>query len=63
MLKNHSHDLVHQLSEISDSVWRIEKHYLEEAKDCESCAALWKQLHHDYEKHIALLKEEIAKHL
>lgn len=62
MLENHSHNLIHQLSEISDSVWRIKKHYLDEAKDCPSCKELWQKLEADYEKHIEMLKEEIKKH-
>lgn len=63
MLNNNSHNLIQQLSEISDSVWRIEKHYLDEAKHCESCVSLWRTLHEDYEKHIELLSTELKKHL
>lgn len=62
MLKNHSHNLIHQLSEISDSVWRIEKHYLDESEGCETCLEMWRTLHQDYEKHIEMLREEIKKH-
>ena len=63
MLKNNQHNLIHQLSEISDSLWRIEKHYLDESKSCESCVEIWRILHQDYEKHIAMLSEEIKKHI
>ncbi|PIR44184.1 hypothetical protein COV23_01360 [Candidatus Wolfebacteria bacterium CG10_big_fil_rev_8_21_14_0_10_31_9] len=62
MLENNAHNLIHQLSEISDSVWRIKKHYLNESTDCESCQKLWQKLKQDYENHIALLQEEIKKH-
>lgn len=62
MLKNRDHNLIHQLSEISDSLWRIEKYYLEEAKGCDSCLDLWRKLYQDYEDHIFRLSEEVKKH-
>lgn len=62
MLKNNLHNLIHQLSEISDSVWRIEKHYLDESKGCDDCVNLWRTLHEDYEKHIEMISEEMKKH-
>ncbi|MBI4193155.1 MAG: hypothetical protein HY536_00830 [Candidatus Colwellbacteria bacterium] len=61
MLKDHNHDLVQQLSEISDSVWRIEE-YLKASAECEACRALWERLRADYEAHVVLLRDEIAKH-
>lgn len=63
MLKDHNHDLVHQLSEISDSVWRIEKKYKDTAEGCSSCNALWAKLAHDYHNHIDMLTDEIKKHI
>lgn len=63
MFKNQDHNLIHQISEISDSVWRIERHYLDEAKNCDACVNLWRTLHEDYEKHIELLSTELKRHL
>lgn len=63
MLKDTSHNLIHQLSEISDSLWRIEKHYLDEAKGCDTCLNLWRELHQDYSEHVLKLTEEIKKHI
>lgn len=63
MLKNNIHNLLHQLSEISDSAWRIEKHYLEESNKCDTCVDLWRQLHEDYDRHIELIKAELNKHI
>jgi len=62
MLKNHNHDLVQQLSETSDSIWRMDM-YLKSAEGCGSCVKIWKQLKKDYEKHIELLREEIGRHV
>ena len=62
MLKNHNHDLVHQLSETSDSIWRM-KEYLENANGCDSCQALWNEIMNDCERHADLLKKEIARHV
>jgi len=62
MLKDWNHDLVQQLSEISDSLWRMEK-YLKASAGCQHCSLLWQQLRDDYEKHTKFLVEEIARHV
>jgi hypothetical protein len=62
MLKNNNHNLIHQLSEISDSAWRMNK-YIDEANECEACRSLWSGLLSDYEKHITLLKGEMSRHV
>lgn len=61
MLKNTNHDLVQQLSEISDSVWRMDL-YKKSAKQCVSCSKLWQALRKDYDRQIALIAAEIKKH-
>ncbi|MDD3752369.1 MAG: hypothetical protein PHS16_00240 [Candidatus Colwellbacteria bacterium] len=62
MLKNYNHDLIQQLSEISDSLWRIED-YIKNSEGCDSCANMWREMKEDYEKHVEMLKGEIAKHV
>lgn len=62
MLKNHNHDLVHQLSETSDSIWRMED-YLKNAEGCDYCKSIWDEMKKDYEKHVGRLKEEIVRHV
>lgn len=62
MLKNHNHDLIQQLSEISDSSWRMED-YAKAAAECEHCLGLWKKLKADYDEHIKLITEEIKRHV
>jgi len=62
MLKDHNHDLIHQLSEISDSAWRMGE-YLKSAEACESCKSIWQKFLADYEAHIVLLEAEIKRHV
>ncbi|MCL5006826.1 MAG: hypothetical protein M1153_01610 [Patescibacteria group bacterium] len=62
MLKDWNHDLVHQLSEISDSLWRMQD-YKKAANSCPHCLALWSKLENEYEGHIKLLAEEIKRHV
>ncbi len=62
MLKDWNHDLVHQMSEISDSLWRM-RDYAKSASGCSHCSALWAKLEADYESHVKLLTEEIKRHV
>ncbi len=62
MLKDHNHDLVQQLSEISDSLWRIES-YKKASEGCATCSAMWAKFHKDYEDHTKMLADEIKKHV
>ena len=62
MLKNHNHDLIQQLSLISDSAWRMEA-YIKSAKGCKECTVLWKKLKSDYESHVKLISNEIKRHV
>ena len=62
MLKDWNHDLVHQLSETSDSIWRMEP-YKKASADCEHCAKIWDKIHEDYENHVKILTDEIKRHV
>lgn len=62
MLKDWNHDLVQQLSEISDSLWRIDE-YIKNSDGCDHCANMWNELRADYEKHSTLLTNEIKRHV
>ncbi len=61
MLKNHNHDLVQQLSEVSDSLWRMED-YLKNAKGCEHCTAMWNKSKERLEEVSKMLVDEIGRH-
>lgn len=63
-MKNANYNLIKVLLSELDDAWRIEKHYLDDAKEfgCADCQSILKQIHEDTEKHINMLREEIAKH-
>jgi hypothetical protein len=61
MLKNHNHDLVKQLSEVSSSLWRMDE-YLKNAEGCESCTAMWKQVTTNLNQASDMLVKEINRH-
>lgn len=62
-VSNLHHNLIQQLSELMDSVWRYENFYKKDAAQCSDCQALWEKLQKRHEEDIDLLKEELAKHL
>ena len=62
MLKDWNHDLVQQLSETSDSLWRMGE-YSKNAEGCEHCSGMWDRLRKDYEDHVELLTNEIERHV
>ena len=62
MLKDWNHDLVQQLSETSDSAWRM-KEYMKNSKGCEHYSLIWKNLEKDYEQHVKFLTSEITRHV
>jgi hypothetical protein len=61
-MKNHNHDLVHQLSETLDSIWRFDE-YAKNAEGCANCAAMWQTLKESCQKHEQMLLEEIKRHI
>jgi len=61
MLKNNNHDLVQQLSEISDSLWRMDE-YMKNAKECKSCIKMWETVRDNLNKVSDMLVAEIGKH-
>lgn len=59
-MQNINYDLIKLLHCKLDSAWRLEKYYIQDAKDvnCHSVAALEKMLEDD-RKHIEMLVKEI----
>lgn len=60
---NLHHNLVQQLSELVDSIWRYEHFYKTDAEGCEACKALWGKLHERHLQDVADLKAHIADHV
>ncbi len=61
-MKNHNHDLIQQLSEDLDSLWRY-KDYVKSAKSCKNCLALWKRCQEFDAQKVKLIREEIINHV
>lgn len=63
-MKNANYNLIKVLLSELDDAWRIEKHYLEDAKKfgCNDCEKILKEIHENTEKHIKMLRDEIARH-
>lgn len=61
MLKNHNHDLVKQLSEVSSSLWRMED-YQKNSKGCNTCEKMWSDMKDKLNEMSDNLTEEINRH-
>lgn len=62
MNNNHLYNLMTQLTQEAKSLWRIEKHYLNEA-ETEEERVLWKNMVQEKQNHIRDIKELIKKDL
>ena len=62
-MPNLHHNLIQQLSELMDSVWRYENFYMKDAESCPRCQELWKKLEERHSEDIQALKAEIAEHV
>lgn len=61
-MKNHNHDLVHEISELMDSIWRMDQ-YIQNAQGCEHCTSLWQGLKGSLSGNVDQLKQEIIRHV
>ena len=59
-MKNINYDLIKLLHTTLDAIWRLERHYVEDAEkvNCHSVTAL-KQILENEKKHAEMLREEI----
>ena len=62
MTNNNLHNLMTQITQEQKSLWRIEKHYIEEAGSDDE-KALWEKMRKDKKQHIEDFKELIKKAL
>jgi len=63
MLDNHVYDLMTQLVQESQSLWRIKREYIANASHCEECKNFWEKMVMDKEEHIEELENILADHL
>lgn len=61
-MKDWNHDLVQQLSEDLDSLWRY-KEYMKNATGCDHCTAMWKKFEEMDQEKAEMLKDEIVRHV
>jgi len=61
-MKNLHYDLVKLLHSKLDNVWRLEKHYLKDAKECVRCRALFGKLLKAEKDGLEMLKKELTEH-
>ena len=62
MLDNNTYNLMAQLTEESQSLWRIRNSYLNDAGPCGECRQFWEKLAEDKEQHIRDLERLVSEH-
>jgi hypothetical protein len=62
MLDNNAYNLMQQVTEESQSLWRIYDCYLKDAEPCSECAEYWRKLAQQKEEIIQELEDLIAEH-
>jgi rubrerythrin len=64
-MKNANYNLVKLLLNKLDDAWRVEKHYAKDAREssCKECQAMMKKILADEQRHVEMLRTELAKHI
>ncbi len=62
MLDNNTYNLMAQITEESQSLWRIRNSYMNDASPCKECQDFWEKLARDKEQHIRDLESLIVEH-
>jgi hypothetical protein len=64
-MKNANYNLVKLLLAKLDDSWRVEKHYASDAAKhgCKDCQRILKQILEIDQKHVEMLREELARHI
>lgn len=62
MMKNCQHNLIHQLSETMDSLWRMNQ-YIKDAEQehCEKGVEFWKKFKETLEEQVKMLKDKLEE--
>ncbi|MFP3952106.1 MAG: hypothetical protein ACLFVP_08235 [Candidatus Bathyarchaeia archaeon] len=63
MLPNHIYDLMCQIVQESQSLWRITKEYKGNAADCDKLVKFWERMEKDKEEHIDELEKLLLEQL
>lgn len=64
-MKNANYNLVKMLLSKLDDTWRVEKYYASDAAAlaCKDCQAILKAILKDDQRHVEMLRAELAKHI
>ena len=62
MLDNNTYNLMAQITEESQSLWRIKNSYKRDAGGCKECMDFWDKLEKDKQEHIKDLEKLITEH-
>ena len=62
MIKNCHHNLIHQLSETMDSLWRMDT-YIKDAQEenCQEGVEFWQEFKKTLENQLEMLKKQLEK--
>jgi hypothetical protein len=63
MYDNHVYNILAQMVEEHQSLWRIKNNYKNDASGCKACQSFWDKLEKDKENHIRELEEFIKTHI
>ncbi len=63
MLPNNTYNLMAQMVEESQSIWRLKTHYQPEAGDCDECLTFWNKLLAEKERTLEELQRLVKSHL
>jgi uncharacterized protein (DUF427 family) len=61
-MRNHDHDMVHDLSERLDALWRYDQ-YIANAEGMDDVQAFWKKVKQQEQENVRELKNLIAEHV
>lgn len=62
MHNNHIYNLISQLTQEHRSLWRINKYYLKDVKNCKQCKDFWRRLKNEKEKQVKELMALLKSH-
>jgi hypothetical protein len=63
MFDNNTYNLLSQIVEEHQSLWRIKEYYKKDASGCSECLEFWNFLEKDKEEHIQKLEELLKKQI
>lgn len=61
-VKDHDHDMVHDLSRRLDALWRYDQ-YIANAEGYESVQTFWKKVKEQEKENVAQLKKLLSEHI